>query len=235
MRHFGIIGKPLRHSQSKQYFDKRFAELHIAADYTVRELDAIEEVVPLLDLLDGMNVTSPYKEVIIPYLNEIDSVAQEIGAVNVVYKHKGYNTDYIGAIAALQPQLRKTDKQALVLGTGGAARAVEYALRQLGLEVKYVSRSAGKDRLTYADLTPEVMQTHTVIANCTPLGMFPLDAETPDFPFDQLTSRHLLFDCIYNPEQTVFLRRGQGQGATTLNGYQMFLAQAKAAEKIFEI
>ena len=235
MQHFGIIGKPLGHSQSKKYFDNLFATQHIDADYTVRELEAIEEVVPLLDLLDGINVTSPYKEVIIPYLNEIDPIAKEIGAVNVVYKHHGFNTDYIGAIAALKPHLRQTDKQALVLGLGGAARAVRYAMEQLGLNVMTISRQKGKGDLTYNQLTPEIIMAHTIIANCTPLGMRPQEDEKPDIPYEWLTPNHILFDCIYNPEKTKFLEAGEQQGAQIINGEQMFIAQAKEAIKIFRI
>ena len=235
MRHFGIIGKPLGHSQSKQYFDRLFASKHIDADFTLRELERIDEVVPLLDLLDGMNVTSPYKEVIMPYLNEIDDVAKEMGAVNVVYKHRGYNTDWIGVTAALKPYLQAEDKQALVLGSGGAANAVRYALQRMGLNVQVVSRTAGKGKLTYDQLTEDILRTHTVIANCTPLGMFPHDSEMPDVPWQWVTSEHLLFDCIYNPEQTLFLQQGKAKGARTVNGQQMFLAQAEAAARIFEI
>lgn len=220
---------------SKAFFDERFKSLHMDADYTVRELEAIEEVVPLLDLLDGINVTSPYKEVIIPYLNETDSVAQEIGAVNVVYKHKGYNTDWIGVTEAIKPHVQAQDKQAMVLGSGGAANAVRYALQHLGLKVTVVSRQKGKGDLTYEDLNEDVMARHRIIVNCTPLGMFPLDSETPDIPWQAVTSRHLLFDCIYNPAETVFLQNGKARGAQTVNGYQMFLAQAEAAAKIFEI
>lgn len=235
MRHFGIIGNPLGHSQSKKFFDAIFREQHMDADYSVHELERIDEVVPLLDLLDGMNVTSPYKELILPYLNEVDEVAQEIGAVNVVYKHKGYNTDWIGVTTALRPHLHKQDKQALVLGSGGAANAVKYALKQMGLQVHVVSRQHGKGDLTYTDLTKEVITAHRIIVNCTPVGMRPLDEEAPDIPYECLSKQHLLFDCIYNPEQTVFLGKGKEHGAQTVNGYDMFLAQAKAAAEIFEI
>lgn len=235
MRHFGIIGNPLGHSQSKAYFDALFRQRQIDADYTVHELERIEEVVPLLDLLEGLNVTSPYKEVILPYLNEVDDVAREIGAVNVVYKHKGYNTDWIGVTEAFKPQIRPQDKQALVLGSGGAANAVKYALGKLGLTVTVVSRQKGKGDMTYADLTGEVIAAHRIIANCTPLGMFPLNSEMPELPWENITKEHLLFDCIYNPEETLFLRKGKEHGAQTLNGNKMFLAQAEVAAEIFEL
>lgn len=235
MRHFGIIGKPLGHSQSKKFFDNLFATRHIDADYTIHELEAIDEVVPLLSLLDGFHVTSPYKEAILPYLNEIDPVAKEIGAVNVVYANHGYNTDYAGAIAALKPHLRPTDKQALVLGLGGAARAVRYAMEKAGLKVTIVSRKKGKGDMTYDELTKEVIDAHTVIANCTPLGMRPRECEKPDIPYEYISSKHILFDCIYNPEKTKFLEAGEQQGATIINGEQMFSAQAVEAIKIFRI
>ena len=235
MQHFGIIGKPLGHSQSKMFFDERFAAQHIAADYTLHELESIDEVVPLLDLLDGMNVTSPYKELIIPYLNEVDATAREMGAVNVVYKHKGYNTDWLGVTEAMKPFVTKQHKQALVLGSGGAAGAVRYALQHMGLQVQVVSRQPGKGDLTYADLTEEVIAANRIIANCTPLGMFPHNSETPDIPWQWITPEHLMFDCIYNPAETLFLKNGKARGAQTLNGYRMFRAQAEAAAKIFEI
>ena len=235
MRHFGIIGNPLKHSQSKAYFDALFREQQIDADYTVHELERIEEVVPLLDMLDGMNVTSPYKEVIIPYLNEVDATAREIGAVNVVYQHKGYNTDWIGVTAALKPCIRPEDKQAIVFGSGGAANAVKYALHKMGLEVSVVSRKKGKGDQTYAELTKEVIAAHRIIANCTPLGMFPLNDELPELPWEGITKDHLLFDCIYNPSETLFLKKGKEHGAQTMNGYQMFVEQAKEATKIFRI
>lgn len=235
MQHFGIIGNPLGHSQSKKYFDHLFATRHIDADYTVHELETIEDVVPLLDMLDGINVTSPYKEAVIPYLDGIDAVAREIGAVNVVYKHRGYNTDWIGVTEALKPVVRPQDKQVLVLGSGGAANAVKYALQKMGLTATTVSRQQAKGDLTYAELTKEIIRAHTIIANCTPLGMAPREDETPEVPFEWITKEHILFDCIYNPEKTRFLETGAQQGARTVNGEQMFAAQAKEAIKIFRI
>ena len=236
MKHFGIIGKPLGHSMSKQYFDARFAAESVQAEYTIYELERIEDVVPLLDSLDGMNVTSPYKEAIIPYLDEIAETAREIGAVNVVYRHCGYNTDYIGAMAALKPKVESREpRQALVLGTGGAARAVKYALEKLGMQVRVVSRDKKKGDLTYGELTEEVMKKCTVIANCTPLGMKPHEGEKPDIPYEWITAEHVLFDCIYNPEKTKFLEEGEKRGAEIVNGYAMFVAQAKEAWKKFRV
>lgn len=220
---------------SKEYFEKRFAAEGVQADYTVHELDAVEDVVPLLDRLDGLNVTSPYKEAIMPYLDKIDETAREIGGVNVVYKRCGYNTDWIGAREALKSRVESREpREALVLGTGGAARAVRYALEKLGMKVKTVSRDKRKGDLTYGELTEEVMRECRVIANCTPLGMKPHEDEKPDIPYEWITKDHVLFDCIYNPEKTKFLAEGEKRGAEIVNGYAMFVAQAKEAWSIFE-
>ena len=240
MKHFGIIGKPLGHSMSKEYFERRFAAEGVQADYTIHELERIEDVVPLLDRLDGLNVTSPYKEVIMPYLDKIDETAREIGAVNVVYKRCGYNTDWIGAREAISHQLSAISyqtkvEQALVLGTGGAARAVRYALEKMGMKVRTVSREKGKGDLTYGELTEEVIRECKVIANCTPLGMKPHEDEKPDIPYEWITKEHVLFDCIYNPEKTKFLEEGEKRGAEIVNGYAMFVAQAEEAWEIFNL
>lgn len=221
---------------SKVYFDALFIKEHVEADFNIYELERIEDVVPLLDSLDGMNVTSPYKEAIIPYLDSIDPAAEQIGAVNVVHNKRGYNTDYIGVMDTLQSivEIRNSKaegERALVLGTGGAAKAVRYALEQLGVQVTTVSRTPGKGDLTYADLTREVVQAHSIIANCTPLGMKPHEDEMPEVNW--ITEHHLLFDCIYNPPQTKFLKKGEKHGAITLNGLGMFLGQAEAAWRIF--
>ena len=225
---------------SKEYFEKRFAAEGVQADYTIHELDAVEDVVPLLDRLDGLNVTSPYKEAIMPYLDKIDETAQEIGGVNVVYKRCGYNTDWIGAKEAISHQLSAISyqtkvEQALVLGTGGAARAVKFALEKLGMNVQVVSRSKGKGDLTYEELTEEVMKKCKVIANCTPLGMKPHEDEKPDIPYEWITKEHVLFDCIYNPEKTKFLEEGEKRGAQIVNGEAMFRAQAEEAWKTFRV
>ena len=228
MKHFGIIGKPLGHSQSKTFFTARFAERQFDADYTIHELESIDEVVPLLDTLDGFNVTSPYKQAIIPYLESVDPDAQAIGAVNVVSHKRGYNTDWVGARECLK-DLVQPDTRALVLGTGGAARAVRYALQQLGVEVQTVSRSPGKADLTYSDLTREVVRAHTLIANCTPLGMYPKTDSCPQLPYEAMDSHTILYDLIYNPDQTLFMKKGAQYGAQTKNGLEMLLLQAFAS------
>lgn len=231
MLHLGIIGKPLGHSLSKVYFEKRFTNEHIDADYTLHEIETIEQAIPLLDSLDGMNVTSPYKEAIMPYLSSIDPIAQRIGAVNVVYHKRGYNTDWIGVMECMRPFVNMPDMQALVLGSGGAAKAVRYALQELGVKVHMVSRQKGKAELTYADLTQEVVRSHTIIANCTPLGMAPHEGKAPEVNW--ITNHHVLFDCIYNPPESKFLKAGSEKGALIINGLGMFLTQAEEAWKIF--
>ena len=240
MRHFGIIGFPLEHSLSAQFFNEKFATEGIEAEYSLYPLDKDEwmngeRVKGLIETLDGFNVTYPYKQAILPYLDRIDPIAQEIGAVNVVYRRTGYNTDYIGFLESIQPLLLKEDQRALVLGTGGAAKAVCYALRQLGITPTMVSRQAGESVLRYEDLDAEVLKAHTVIVNCTPLGMYPDVATCPPIPYEQLSARHLLYDCIYNPEETLFLRKGKAQGARTHNGIEMLTGQAKEAWKIWNI
>ena len=188
----------------------------------------------LLDSLDGMNVTLPYKQAIIPYLDRLDETAEAIGAVNVVYRRVGYNTDCMGFMASIRHLLRADDRKALVLGTGGASKAVCYGLRKLGLTPTLVSRTPNGEMLGYKDLKDEVMKAHTVIVNCTPLGMYPDVDSCPDIPYDKITARHLLFDCVYNPEETLFLRKGKAQGATIKNGMDMLTGQAQAAWKIWE-
>ncbi|MBO7457962.1 MAG: shikimate dehydrogenase [Paludibacteraceae bacterium] len=237
MRHFGIIGYPLQHSFSAKYFSEKFAREHIEAEYSLYPIEDLttDEVRlnDLLERLDGLNVTMPYKQTIIPYLKRLDATAEAVGAVNVVHKRVGYNTDCLGFMESLKPLLRDFDKQALVLGTGGASKAVCYGLKQLGVAPTLVSRTPKAGMLGYEDLTKEVLAAHTVVVNCTPLGMFPDVDSCPALPFEHITTRHLLFDCVYNPEETLFLQRGKERGATTQNGIGMLIGQAKAAWKIW--
>ena len=238
MRHFGIIGFPLEHSFSAKYFSEKFAREGIDAEFCLYPLDKGEwtkgkRIKELLDSLDGFNVTMPYKQAIIPYLDRLDVTAQAVGAVNVVHQRIGYNTDCIGFMESIRPMLSREDKHALVLGTGGASKAVQFGLQQLGLSCTLVSRTPRADMIGYADLTPQVMNAHTVIVNCTPLGMLPDVNSCPPIPYEQLTARHLLFDCVYNPDQTLFLQKGKAQGARIKNGMEMLIGQAKAAWKIW--
>lgn len=238
MKHFAIIGNPLRQSFSARYFSEKFLREHIDADYTLCPLSHIQEVEEffLRDNLVGLNVTIPYKIAVIPYLTRLDATAEAIGAVNVIRikgdERIGYNTDCLGFIDSLRPHLLPSDRQALVLGTGGASRAICYGLRQLGLTPTLVSRSAERG-ITYDALREQGLSAYDVIVNCTPLGMFP-DVETcPDIDYNELSPHQLLYDCVYNPDPTLFLRRGAEQGCRTVSGVGMLYGQAEAAWKIW--
>lgn len=241
MRHFGIIGYPLLHSFSARYFNEKFAAEKIDAEYSLFPMDNVQWTMDngrfvreLIDSLDGMNVTLPYKQAIIPFLDRLDETAEAIGAVNVVHRRIGYNTDCLGFMESIKPLLRPEDKQALVLGTGGASKAACYGLRKLGVIPTLVSRTPKDAMLGYEDLNEEVMNRHTVIVNCTPLGMLPDVDSCPPIPYEHLSARHLLFDCVYNPEETLFLSKGKAHGARIKNGMEMLYGQAKAAWKIWE-
>ena len=236
MRHFGIIEYPLHHSFSAKYFSEKFEREGIEAEYSLYPVgieDLRFKIEDLFNRLDGMNVTMPYKQTIIPYLDRLDETAEAVGAVNVVHKRVGYNTDCIGFMESIKPLLRATDRKALVLGTGGASKAVCYGLKQLGIAPTLVSRTPKDEMISYCDLTEAIMAEHTIIVNCTPLGMVPDTESFPPIPYELISARHLLFDCIYNPEETVFLRKGRAQGAKTQNGIEMLYGQAKAAWAIW--
>ena len=251
MTRYGIIGKPLEHSYSARYFTEKFLREGIDAEYRLYELDDLSNVSTLMHELHGFNVTYPYKQTIMPHLRAIDTVAEAIGAVNVVCQGKGYNTDWIGFRQSILPHLTPDDQRALVLGTGGVSKAVQYALREMGIDYTLVSRQEAKGErreaigygqlamgdgiwaIGYGQLTKEVMEAHTVVVNCTPLGMYPDTASLPDIPYQHLTAKHLLYDCVYNPALTAFLQKGQEQGSRTVNGLDMLYAQANAAWEIW--
>lgn len=241
---YGLIGYPLGHSFSKGYFTEYFTQECIDAQYKNFELPAINDLYKVLTeepTLQGFNVTIPYKQQILPHLDDIDAAAAAIGAVNVVKvtRHagglhlKGYNTDVIGFGNSIRPLLRPHHTHALILGTGGASKAVDYALRQLGLTTRFVSRRKTDDTLTYDELTPELLALHTVIVNTTPLGMYPHIDECPPIDYSLIHNGFLLFDVIYNPTKTLFLQRGEEAGATICNGMEMLIGQAKAAWHIW--
>lgn len=244
MRHFGIIGYPLLHSFSAKFFNEKFKTEKIDAEYSLYPIEKPhptsqqgeerwQEAEELLDKLDGMNVTMPYKQAIIPYLERLDETAESIGAVNVIHKRVGYNTDCLGFIDSIRPLLREYDKKALVLGTGGASKAVCYGLKKSGIRPTLVSRTPIEGMLGYEDLNAEIMSEYSIIVNCTPLGMAPDTGSCPDIPYELVSARHLLFDCVYNPEETLFLRKGKAQGATIRNGMEMLTGQARAAWRIW--
>ena len=241
---YGLIGFPLGHSFSKGYFTDFFKNEGIDAEYKNFELPQIDDLSVMLTQeteLKGFNVTIPYKQQIFKYLDEVDAAAQAIGAVNVVkvirdgesIKLKGYNTDIIGFGDSIRPLLKPHHTHALILGTGGASKAVDYVLQQFGLTTTFVSRTKREDVISYDDLTAELLEQYTVIVNTTPLGMHPKTDACPPLDYTAIDDRHLLFDVIYNPEKTLFLRRGEEAGATICNGMDMLIGQAKAAWNIW--
>jgi len=245
MKRYGIIGNPLEHSFSSDYFNKKFKEENIEDSiYENFLLDSAEDLRILLrqfpDLI-GLNVTIPFKEDVIPHLDELDETAKEIGAVNTLQISKpgtqsiskGYNTD-APAFQQTIRHLNKKDLKALVLGSGGAAKAVCFALRNLNIEYSIVSRNPVEiKQITYRDLTKKVISDFHLIVNTTPVGMFPNINSAPDIPYESISDKHILYDLIYNPEETEFLKRGRFQGAKTINGMDMLHLQAALAWKIF--
>lgn len=245
MKRLGLIGKPLTHSFSPDYFREKFAREGLTNEwqYDAFEMDEPESELPLLwqrmPELIGLNVTLPYKSSIIPLLPALDDDAKAIGAVNTLVKTspgewKGYNTDAPAFEHTIRPMLTARDTDALVLGSGGSVRAISYALRKMGLEVKQVSRYPGKADLTYGQLNWDIMMDHTVIVNCTPAGQFPAISFAPAIPYQHLTHNHLLYDLIYNPAETRFLKSGRGAGARIRNGLDMLKLQADLAFKLWQ-
>lgn len=240
MRHFGIIGRPLGQSFSAKYFNRKFAEEGIFAEYSLYPLDSIADFPRLLqehEPFAGMNVTIPYKQAIIPYLDRLDETAKAIGAVNVISFAQdgtlvGYNSDVIGFMDSVRPLLQPTDRKALILGTGGAAKACYYGLTQLGLSAVYVSRTPKDGQISYG-FANEHLSEYDVLVNCTPLGMYPETDAAPAIDYEKLLPNQLLFDCIYNPEETLYLRKGREKGCRTQNGMSMLLGQAVAAWQIW--
>ena len=236
MRYFALIGFPLGHSLSASYFGEKFAREGIDAEYSPLAIERAEEVLPHCEHLSGFNVTIPHKQAIMPFLSAISEEAQAIGAVNCVKVTpdgwEGYNTDVVGIRKSLEGVTLEGAK-ALILGTGGASKAVQYVLRTSGAEVKVVSRTEGAADLTYNDLSEELIADTDIIVNTTPLGMFPNTESAPALPYSALSAKHTLFDCVYNPQQTKFLQLGAEHGARTIDGLTMFHAQAEAAWKIW--
>lgn len=241
MKLYGLIGYPLGHSFSKGYFKEKFEKENITdCQYENFPIPNISDFPALLAQhpdLKGLNVTIPYKEVVIPYLDELTPAAEKIGAVNCIDIRngvkRGYNTDVIGFSRSLEPLLQPHHNRALVLGTGGAAKAVIYALQQLGIHVTVVSRQGTSHAVAYHQLTSELLEANTIIINTTPLGMYPEVTTCPDIPFQYITSRHLLYDLVYNPAATTFLQKGAEKGAIIKNGHEMLILQAEASWEIW--
>ncbi len=240
MDKYGLIGYPLGHSFSVSYFNQKFADEDIDAvyeNYEIAQVDTFLEIVESEPNLRGLNVTIPYKEKVIPYLDVVSPEARAIGAVNVIkivhdgngITMKGFNSDVIGFTQSIEPLLEKYHKKALILGTGGAAKAVDYGLRSLGLETVYVSRYERPDTIQYEKITPEIVKEYNVIVNCTPCGMYPHTDECPLLPYEAMDNHTILYDLIYNPDETLFMKKGAAQGATVKNGLEMLLLQAFAS------
>jgi shikimate dehydrogenase len=236
---FGLIGKPLKHSFSKDYFAYKFSLEGINNSvYNLYKLDRVSLVKQTFKIenLKGLNVTIPYKKEIIRYLDQLDEIAEEIGAVNCIKIEKGkkigYNTDWIGFFKLIEPFIQPQHKQALILGTGGASVAVQYALFQMDIPYTLVS-SSNPNLLSYKDLTEEIISQHQIVIQCTPVGSFPKVDECVDFPYKHLTSNHLCVDLIYNPEETLFMKKSKLFDATVCNGFEMLKIQADESWKIW--
>lgn len=246
MKKYGIIGYPLAQSASPAFFNNKFATEGIDAEYIPFEIESIEELPRILKEhpeLCGFNVTIPYKQKVMQYLKGLSDGAKEIDAVNVVkVTHdnegnavlQGFNSDVIGFTRSIEELVKGKHSKALILGTGGASKAIAYSLKQLGIEYLFVSRNSGEEKIAYSDLTKEIMESHTLIVNCTPLGMVGHGVDQcPDIPYEHIGCNHLLYDIVYNPENTLFLQKGKAQGATTKSGYEMWYLQALASWEIW--
>ena len=240
MDKYGLIGYPLVHSFSQNYFNAKLENERINARYINFEIPSIDDLAEVLARnpeLKGLNVTRPYKEKVIPFLDSISPEAKSIGAVNVIrVSHKGsktilkgFNSDVIGFTKSIEPMLESCHKKAMILGTGGASKAVDYGLKSLGLETMFVSRFNRPGTVRYDNITPEMMKEYNVIVNCTPCGMYPHTDECPNLPYEAIDEHNILYDLLYNPDFTLFMEKGAERGATIKNGLEMVLLQAFAS------
>ncbi len=238
---FGLVGRNIGYSFSKDYFTKKFAHLKLDShSYENFDIDAISDFSTIKNRKDilGLNVTIPYKEAIIPYLDGLSDNAAKIGAVNTIKfmadgKAIGYNTDWHGFKKSLEPMLKPHHQRALILGTGGSSKAVAYALEELGIQYTRVSRTIFENSISYDRLNTATFETHQIVINCTPLGTYPNIDDRPDIPYGYFTSGHIAFDLIYNPAETEFLKRASLNGAVSKNGYEMLVFQAEKAWEIW--
>lgn len=248
MKKLGLIGYPLGHSFSKGYFAKKFRELGIDDftydNYPIESMELLPELIVKEPDLIGLNVTIPYKQVVMDYLDEIDDAALQIGAVNTLkisrsesgsgYKLKGFNTDAYGFEKPLLEKAQTLPKSALILGTGGASKAVSWVLKKHGIHVVHVSRNPkNTGDISYDQLSENIINDYKIIVNCSPVGMHPNNDSVPDIPYNGIGSEHILYDLIYNPEETMFLKYGKNKKATTLNGLPMLFYQADKAWEIW--
>jgi len=237
---FGLLGRNISYSFSKGYFTKKFASLelpnHSYENFDLEEIAQFKNVIGQTNIA-GLNVTIPYKQEIIPFLDTLDKDAKAIGAVNTIKLTskglRGYNTDAYGFKKSLAPILKKHHENALILGTGGASKAIVFVLRELGIKYQYVSRTPTEGQLSYTQLKEIGLAEFQIIVNCSPVGTFPNIAEKPQIPYDQISDKHILFDLIYNPQETAFLKEGKERGATVQNGLPMLEFQAEKAWEIW--
>jgi shikimate dehydrogenase len=241
MKRFGLIGKTLKHSFSKTYFEKKFAEQGINGcsyeNFELQSIDEFPDIIANTPGLRGLNVTIPYKEEVLRFLNSKNEIVEEINACNCINiingQLHGFNTDAVAFKNSLQKSLKPYHKCALILGTGGAAKAVQYALKELGIDFLLVSRHKKENQLGYEDVGGDTIGEHHIIINTTPLGMYPNVDQDPPIPYTDLTPQHLLYDLTYNPPKTKFLQQGEKRGAQIINGYEMLLAQAEESWRIW--
>ena len=240
-KQFGLVGKNIDYSFSKKYFTEKFEKENlINHNYQNFDIQSVFEITQIVKNphLCGLNVTIPYKEEIIPFLDKISKKAKKIGAVNTIKitkkgKLKGYNTDFFGFQKSLSSLLNEHHKKALILGTGGASKAVAFALKKLGIQYSFVSQKLRRDYLSYEKLNEAIFQEYQIIINCTPLGTFPDIHSCPNIPYNLLNGNHIAFDLVYNPEETIFLQKAKQNGATTKNGMEMLIFQAEKAWEIW--
>lgn len=238
---FGLVGKNISYSFSKGYFTDKFSALGLEGysyeNFDLQHIDELRELLTSNPDVIGLNVTIPYKQEVIPYLDALDTQAKEIGAVNTIKfdgeRLIGYNTDAYGFQKSIEPFLKSHHTKALILGTGGASKAIAFVLGKLGIGVTYVSRNPGEIQIGYDDLNRSVLENHLILVNCTPLGTHPNVDQKPAIPYSHITEKHLLFDLIYNPEKTTFLKEGKQRGADIVNGRHMLKLQADRAWKIW--
>lgn len=240
---FGLLGKDISYSFSRGYFTQKFKELGFDnlkyVNFDIPKIEDFPSIIENNEGVNGINVTIPYKEAVIPFLDKIDKTAKEIGAVNTIKftkrgNLKGYNTDVFGFENSLKPLLKKHHKRALILGTGGASKAIAYALKKNDIKFRFVSRNPNKKKeISYESLSKELLEKYHVIINCTPIGTSPDIHKSPNIPYEFLSSQHLLYDLIYNPEVSTFLSKGKEKGATIKNGLEMLALQAEESWRIW--
>jgi shikimate dehydrogenase len=240
----GLVGRNISYSFSRGYFADKFEKENLSDHkYVNFDLQTIKELPKVIDefkfQLKGLNVTIPYKQEVFDYLDQVDDVAKKVGAVNTIKVTEkgtlqGFNTDVVGFRGSIKPFLKPHHQKALILGTGGASKAVAYVLQKMGIESLKVSRNPQQEKeISYVKLTEKLLNTHTVIINCTPLGTFPKVEQKPDIPYQFLGQNHLLYDLIYNPEKTAFLQEGESRGAQIKNGLEMLELQAEESWRIW--